>query len=235
MVATFKPLKGEYMKSFLLNTILASVAFSAPAFAAQDKCEDVTPKYKNRLSASPTSISYERTAEDSINVSFEHFEAPAFVQKNVDTTASVTSIKIGQNFSFDCRSRLIPSVGVSMFKDTNEGLFYADVKDEKGTAVSARIKVTNPYLFHGTLGMNAEYDIMKSITFGLNVHGMMGSVWGSEVRKISEMSWGLNTSVPITFRFGTDAHWDVRMEPFAFLLKDYANYVGGKAALGYRF
>jgi hypothetical protein len=223
------------MKSSVLNAVLASVALTAPVFGGQDtKCEDCAPKYKNRLSVSPNSISYERTAEDSMFVSFEHSISPAFREKNIDVDVNTTSIKLGQTFAFDGKSRLTPSVGVSMFRDESYGTVYSTIDTEDGQ-VSSEITVQNPFLFHGTLGLAAEYEFLKSATFGLNVHGMLGSAWGSEVKKMGDMSWGFHTSLPVTFRFGTDAHWDVRMEPFAYLLKDYANYVGGKAALGYRF
>jgi hypothetical protein len=192
-------------------------------------------KYKNRLSVSPNSISFERTAEDSLFVSFEHSIAPTFRQKNIDVDVNTTSIKVGQNFSIDGKSRITPSIGVSMFRDESYGTVYATVEAEKGQEISSEITVQNPFLFHGTFGLGMEYDFMKNMTFGLNAHGMVGSTWGSEVRKMGDMSWGFHTSLPVTFRFGTDAHWDVRMEPFAYLLKDYANYVGGKAGLGYRF
>lgn len=224
------------MKSFLLNAVLASVAFAAPAFAvAPEKCEETAPKYKNRLSVSPTSVSFERTAEDSWYAGFEYFEAPAFVAKNIDTTVSLTSFKLGQTFSIDCKSRIAPMIGVSMFRDESKGHIVAEVEKEGQPTVSAEYTLQNPFVFHGSVGFGAEYDLMKTTTVGLNVHGLMGGVWGSDVRKMSDMSWGMHAALPVTFRFGSEARWDARFEPFTLLLKDYANYVGGKAALGYRF
>lgn len=223
------------MKSSILNAVLASVAVVAPVFGAPEKSEETAPKYKNRLSVSPNSIGYERTAEDSLFVSFEHSVSPAFLAKNVDTDVSTTAFKIGQNFAVDARSRVIPSIGVSMFKDMGTATLYAEVRGEKGVSIQREIEVKNAFIFHGTLGLHAEYDLFKSTTVGLGLHGMMGQAWGSELHGFKHMSYGFNASLPVTFRLGTDAHWDVRMEPFAYLLKDYANYVGGKATLGYRF
>lgn len=223
------------MKSSILNAVLASMAFAAPVFGAPEKAEEVAPKYKNRLSVSPNSVSYERTAEDSLFFGFEYSRAPAFREKNIDVDVTTTSLKIGQSFSIDPRSRITPALGASMFRDEGTAIVYHQVKDEMGHTTTREFWVKNPFMFHGTFGLNAEYDLVKSVTLGLNVHGMCGGVWGGKIDKMGDMSWGMNASLPITFRMGTDAHWDVRMEPFALLLKDYANYVGGKAALGYRF
>lgn len=225
------------MKSFL-NTILASVALAGPAFAVPDKCavdDAPAPRYKNRVSISPTSLSFEHLSDDSWNWGFEYFEAPAFRAKNLDVTTGVAAIKIGYGFSVDGRSRITTSVGASMFREENTATLYADVKDEMDVTLSREITVKNPYLIHGTVGFGAEYDLMKSLTVGLNVHGMGGQVWGGTIDKMGDMSWGLNMSLPLTFRFGGCSQWDARFEPFTYLLKDYANYVGGKAALGYRF
>jgi hypothetical protein len=92
-----------------------------------------------------------------------------------------------------------------------------------------------PYIFHGLVGFMAEYDLMKSVTVGLNVKGLMGKVWGSAQKDLRDLSYGLHATIPVTFHFGKDMNWDFRMEPLAILLKDYSNFIGGKAGLGYRF
>lgn len=237
MLDLFKPITGECMKSFL-NTVLASVAMAAPAFAVvQDKCaaEENVPRFKSRISVSPTSLSFERMSEDSWSFGFEYFTAPAFRAKNLDVTTGVASVKVGYGFAIDPRSRVTASVGASMFREENTATIYAGVRDQMGVTLSREITVKNPYLIHGTVGFGAEYDLMKTLTLGLNVHGMGGQVWGGTIDKMGDMSWGLNMSLPLTFRFGQCSQWDARFEPFTYLLRDYANYVGGKAALGYRF
>ena len=224
------------MKEFL-NTILAAVALTGPAFCAPEKSADdvCSTKYQNRISVSPNSVSFEKLSNDSWNFGFEYFKAPALRGKNIDVTTSVTSIKVGYSLPVDCKSRFIPAIGVSMFREENTGTLFATYKPETDTTITTKITVKNPFLFHGSAGISAEYDISRTLTLGLGVHGLAGGVWGGTVEEIGDLSLGLNASLPITFRFGSGSQWDARFEPFTYLLKDYANYVGGKAALGYRF
>lgn len=210
------------MKSFL-NSILASVALAAPAFGAAtpEKCVgDECFKYKNRLSASPSSISYERIGDDSIYFGFEYAKSPTLVSSYVyPTDVETADLKLGYTFAFDSKWHLTPFIGGNYFhEDTN-------------------YNYPRPTLAHGTFGLNAEYDVMKPFTVGVSVDGMVGgrlrTMVDSDYEK--EASWGLHAAVPVTVRFGTASQWDARFEPFTYFLKDYSNYVGGKASLGYRW
>lgn len=209
------------MKSFL-NMVLASVALAAPAFAiAPDKCTgDECFKHKNRLSASPNSISYERIGDDSIYVGFEYAKSPTLVRSWVyPTTVETTDLKLGYTFGFDNKWHLTPFIGGNYFHEATNYDYY------------------RPTLAHGTMGINAEYDITKPFTIGLNVDGMVGGRLSTmiDTDATKEASWGLHAAIPVTVRFGTASQWDARFEPFTYLLRDHANYVGGKASLGYRW
>lgn len=225
MVGFFKPLTGEYMKSFVLKTVVASLAVVSSAMAAQtpEKCTgDECFKYKNRLSASPNSVSYERLGDDSVYVGFEYAQSPTLVRSWVrPATIETADLKAGYTFAFDSKLRLTPFIGGNYFYE------------------AASYQYFRPTLAHGTFGFNAEYDVVKPFTIGLNVDGMVGGRLSTMVNKeedtSKEASWGLHAAVPVTVRFGSSSQWDARFEPFTYVLKDYANYVGGKASVGYRW
>lgn len=210
------------MKSFL-KTVLASMALAAPAFsiAPQEKCSgDECFKYKNRVSASPNSVGYERLGDDSIYFGFEYAMSPSLVSSTAyPVKVETTDLKVGYTFSFDGKMRLTPFLGGNYFHEDVTYNYY------------------RPTLAHGTFGLNFEYDAMKPITVGMNLDGMVGGRLSTMVDtdREKEASWGLHAAVPVTVRFGTASQWDARFEPFAYFLKDYSNYVGGKASLGYRW
>src|SRR5581483_9949999 len=55
--------------------------------------------------------------------------------------------------------------------------------------------------------------------------------WGNPVA-------GIDISLPITFRFGYQRRWDIRLEPFDIYLhgsKNSCNYFGGRSTVGFRF
>lgn len=222
------------MKSmFLKASILMSFAASF-VYAAEKKEEDLAPKYKNRIAVLQSSLSYDRTAEDEIHYGFDSYVAKAWRDINDTTVIGVIEGRIGYTMSSDARMRVTPVVGVSVFKDLEEHKFYTSFNEKNMTNTSSS-RVVNPYRVHAMIGVMGEYDVAKSVSVGFNLKGLVGKITGAAEAGYKELSYGMHGALPITFRFGADQHWDLRMEPFALLLRDTARYLGARAAVGYRF
>lgn len=221
----------------LFAKLMLPVAFAAGTVSATPEKQEnsLAPKYSNRVVALQPTVSYERLGDDSVYVGVESFVTGTWRGKNDYTTIGLIEARVGYTFSFDAKSRLTPVIGGSMFRDLEEGTVYHTNCWDGTTFESRELTYTHPYLFHGHVGLMAEYDISRTLTFGLNAKGLMGKVWGSSQKDLKDLSYGLNASVPVTFRFGKEFNWDLRLEPIAILLKDYNNYIGGKAAVAYRF
>lgn len=221
----------------LFAKLMLPVAFAASTVSATPEKQELplAPKYSNRVVALQPTISYERLGDDSVYVGVESFVTGVWRGKNDYTKIGLIEARVGYTFAFDARSRLTPVIGASMFRDLEEGTAYHTHRWDENTFESRTVTYTHPYLFHGHMGLMAEYDLSRTLTFGVTAKGLMGKVWGTEQKDLKDLSYGLNASVPVTFRFGKEFNWDLRIEPLAILLKDYNNFLGGKAAVAYRF
>lgn len=95
-----------------------------------------------------------------------------------------------------------------------------------------------PGITYGTIGFLYDHEFGNIFNIGVNLKGLIGGPvnkrhfnWGSPVI-------GGDLSVPITFRFGHNRHWDLRIEPYnTYLYGKYADayYVGFRNTIGYRF
>ena len=224
------------MKNLFAKLMLPVALAASTVSATPEKQEpSLAPKYSNRVVALQPTVSYERLGDDSVYVGVESFVTGAWRGENDYTKIGLIEARVGYTFAFDARSRVTPVIGGSLFQDLEKGTAYHTHRWDEKNSESREVTYTHPYLFHGHLGLMAEYDISRTLTFGVNAKGLMGKVWGSNQNNIKDLSYGLNTSIPVTFRFGKEFNWDLRIEPIAILLKDYNNYIGGKAAVAYRF
>jgi hypothetical protein len=224
------------VKQMFAKLMLPLVMATSSVFATTEKADTSSaPKYSNRVVALQPALSYERLGEDSVYFGVESFAAPVWTGTNARTRIGVIEARAGYTFAIDSRSRVTPIVGVSMFRDLHCWKVWQPFDwDCEGTGYS-EVTCKYPYIFHGNLGFMAEYDLGKIFSLGLTAKGMMGKVWGSDQTNIKDLSYGLNVSLPLTVRFGKEYNWDLRIEPLAYLLKDYSNFVGGKSTLAYRF
>jgi hypothetical protein len=220
------------MKNIFLSALSCLTVFSGSLIATPTKCDlDGAPIYNNRIVALQSGLVYERSAKDSIHLGFESFVTSAIRGKNDSTTIGVVEARIGHSFTLTEGSSITPVVGASMLRDLEEGKSYI----QKKGGVTIETTFREPYFFHGTIGFMADYAFSNSFDLGLTAKALIGTSWGANVDKVEDLSYGFHGSLPITFRFGTGYHWDFRLEPYALLLKDYNNYVGLKAGVGYRF
>lgn len=220
------------MRNFLLSAATTVVLFGSSLFATvAPKAEDAAANYTHRIVGLQPALSYDRLTSNSMYFGFESYIAPVFRGQNDPTTVGTMELRVGYNYAVDDKSSVIPVVGVSMFRDLGETTVY--VPQEGGLLQEG--KLMSPYFFHGTIGLMGEYNFTPRVGLGLTAKALIGSQWGSDVESAKDLSYGFHGSMPVTFRFGANNHWDFRVEPFTTVLVDYAAYVGLKNSVGYRF
>jgi len=144
--------------------------------------------------------------------------------------------RAGYNFFWNGRDHFTPIAGIGFFKDFQKLYHHGRRQSRSG-------------IVYGTIGFLYDHEFTSVFNLGLNVKGILGGPverkkqgdWGC--LRDWEGDWGspiggVDVSLPITFRFGYQRHWDIRIEPFDIYLrgsKNDFNYVGFRNTVGYRF
>jgi len=199
---------------------------SIPLFANELPSKTKEPNFKqynNRIvTFLPFHQSYERIKIKDIYAGVEAF----LVGGNKNHVLLNTELRIGYNFFFNRRDHLTPFTGVGYVQDFS--YFHHN---------HFRLR-HKPGIAYVALGFLYTHEFSSFFNLGVNGKAMMGDPvskrhfnWGFPVI-------GAQFSIPLTFRFGYDKHWDFRLEPFNLYLwgkKASRNYSGGIATFGYRF
>jgi hypothetical protein len=214
------------MKNYSLVSLfaIAATAFSyADSTAANTKTSDPHfNEYHNRISVfSPCYQNYERTKTDSIYAGVSAYYEPEI---NHDRRYLLnTELRMGYNYFFNGRDHLTPFAGVGYLQD-----FHTHHHHTKH----------QPGIVYGAVGFLYDHEFNTIFNLGFNMKLLLGGAtsqkhfqWGSPVG-------GVDTSLPITFRFGRNRHWDYRIEPFNIYVrgsKASQDYFGFRNSIGYRF
>ncbi len=217
--------KGRRRKSTLQAD--RSITLSALCIATAALQADYAPQtentpfieYHNRMAVFTLNhLIYERIKPNAIYAGVEGW---ALLTVNNKISAILEGeFRLGYNYFWNGRDHFTPLVGVGVFKDVAE---YEDGR---------------PAITYGTVGFLYDHEFTDVFNLGLNVKGVLGGPvskkhfdWGSPIV-------GIDTSLPITFRFGYQRHWDFRLEPFNLYLHGSnasADYFGFRSTIGYRF
>jgi hypothetical protein len=198
-----------------MNNKLLSLFTALPLFAFSTETTEKKPEfpqYNNRVVLfMPYHQSYERIKNDSIYAGVQAF----VVACNADRLLLNAELRMGYNFFFNQRDHVTPFAAAGY------------VRGEHASGVA-----------YGALGVLYTHEFTSVFNLGLNAKAILGGQaqhshfeWGSPVG-------GGQVSVPFTFRFGGNRHWDVRLEPFDLFLagsKHFKNFAGCITTLGYRF
>jgi hypothetical protein len=209
------------MKNFRLPLTLSALCIATAALQADYAPEvEKTPfiEYHNRIAVFTINhLVYERIKTNAFYVGVEGWVLPTFSNSTLGIAEG--ELRLGYNYFWNGRDHLTPIVGGGIFKDVVEH------GHEK------------PAIGYGTAGFLYDHEFTDVFNLGLNVKGILGGAstkhfnWGNPIV-------GVDTSLPITFRFGHKRHWDARIEPFNIYLhgsRASSDYFGFRSTIGYRF
>lgn len=194
--------------------------FSIPLFADAEQQQPKVTQYNNRFVVFlPFHQAYERIKPSAMYAGAEAF----VVGSNKNQLLLNSELRFGYNFLFNRKDHLTPFAGGG----------YFDVFTYKDHHLRHK-----PGIAYGTLGILYDHEFNTIFTLGVNAKLLIGAPvnhkhfdWGSSVI-------GSQVGIPITFRFGRDRHWDLRLEPFNLHLKGTKatrDYAGSITTIGYRF
>lgn len=230
------------LKIALSLLLLPIFAHADGEFAMQDVNSSMqqqaqTPfiEYHNRMAVfGPAHQVYERIKTDAFYTGVEAWLVNVITSKSHHWLLGEAEFRMGYNYFYNGRDHVTPFVGVGALKNYRARNCDCSVwgKDTNHHFVKL------PLVAYGVLGFLYDHEFNSIFNLGLNLKGMIGGGvnkknhdWGSPI-------YGLDASLPITFRFGHKRHWDIRIEPFDIYLHGkhvQVNYFGFRSTLGYRF
>ena len=154
-------------------------------------------------------------------------------------TIGEIELRGGYNFFYNGRDHFTPFIGGGVFKDYTTYSFTTWKWDGRGHLnfhESHHYRL--PVLGYGTMGFLYDHEFNSVFTLGANLKGIIGGGISSQRMRWGSVVVGFDVALPITFRFGHNRHWDIRLEPFDIYLhgsENARNYLGGRSTLGYRF
>ncbi len=186
-------------------------------------------EYHNRaIVFMPLHQGYERIKNDSLYWGLEAWVSCLLNHNHKRNDLLNGEVRMGYNFFYNGRDHLTPFAGVGFIQNYHIKHHHHHYHVHHKTGV-----------LYGALGFLYDHAFTSVFNLGLNAKGLLGGPvhdkhhgrWGSPVV-------GADVSIPITFRFGRNRHWDFRVEPFNTYLygpDSSAYYVGFRNSLGYRF
>lgn len=184
-------------------------------------------EYHNRaILFMPLHQGYERIKNNDLYWGLEAWLSPLLNHKKHQLLNG--EFRMGYNFFYNGRDHVTPFAGVGFIQDYHFTRHHHHYHTHHQAG-----------LVYGTVGVLYDHEFTSVFNLGLRAKGLIGGPthdhhhkkWGSPVI-------GADVSLPITFRFGRNRHWDFRVEPFNTYLygPDHStNYVGFRNSLGYRF
>lgn len=143
-------------------------------------------------------------------------------------------LRLGYNFFYNGRDHVTPFVGAGAIKNYHIHGLDLLIQREGSHHRFTRL----PTVAYGVIGFLYDHEFNTVVNLGFNLKGIIGGGtkkrphdWGSPVV-------GFDAALPLTFRFGYQRHWDIRIEPFDIYLHGTnitVNYFGFRSTLGYRF
>jgi hypothetical protein len=215
--------------TLLANAEEIAEAEIAKAQPAQSECKPACaeqPKYyeyHNRIAVfCPNHLVYERTKTDAFYVGVEIWRAFALGHRR--NVVGEAELRMGYNFFYNGCDHFTPFAGVGVFEDFRSWWW----------------RHSGPSIIYGTVGFLYDHEFNRLFNLGFNLKGLVGGNTTSHHRhnKWGGVVVGLDTDLPITFRFGYKRRWDVRIEPFnVYLHGNHAsrNYFGFRNTVGFRF
>ena len=213
------------MKKFSLSLLTLLSTFGlAHADVAPKKPEPKFHEYHNRIAVFSTNhLTYERTRTDALYVGVETWLVPSTGHNRWLFEAEY---RMGYNYFWNGRDHFIPLAGVGFLESLKDRHHHHNrhFRDKLGAV-------------YFTTGFLYDHEFNTIFNLGLNVKGLIGGrVSGSHHWK--SPVYGIDVALPITFRFGGNRHWDIRIEPFNIYLhvtKGSQNNFGSRSTVGYRF
>jgi hypothetical protein len=227
---------------YMTALALSSMVFGK-GVAVESVKQDSLPNsydYHNRMVVFyPFHQAYERIKPDDFYFGVEGWVTYVLCndRSHSNGTLGEAELRLGYNYLYNGRDHVTPFVGGGVIKDYSRE--WIETRHRVGGIVVGRkvYSYHKPAVIYGVFGFLYDHEFNSIFNLGANVKGLIGGSgerrwnWGSVVG-------GLDVSLPITFRFGRDRHWDIRLEPFYIYLggsRISRQYFGGRSTVGYRF
>jgi len=219
-------------KQYLVFLLAVSTVFGA--------CKPSFHEYDNRVGFFPAVLVYERIKPDAFYVGIEAWASYVLTNSrgHSDRVLGEVEVRFGQNYFYNRRDHLTPFLGAGVIKDFSrewsETLFFLG----KILVRSKRHHFQKSPVVYGAFGLLYDHEFNSIFNLGVNFKGMIGGGVGHTHIRWGSTVAGIDVSLPITFRFGNERHWDFRLEPFYVFLNSSRfsrSYFGGRSTLGYRF
>lgn len=181
-------------------------------------------QYANRVNFGIPRLGYERIKPDSVYFGIEAWRVYRLGNATFEKDILEAEARVGYNFFFDGREHFTPIIGGGYFKD-----FARHRQRKQGIA-------------YGTFGFLYDHEFNSVFNLGVNMKGLVGYTVNKHGH-VKKHDWsnpilGYDLGLPFTFRFESQRHWDVRLEPFLIQMFTHHathNFGGLRASLGYRF
>lgn len=221
-----------------------------PTILIQDQKQDEITQsskyheYNNRMIVFNLShLCYERTKPNAFYIGIDYWKTYSMLPGKPIKGLPIGKLtnaefRMGHNFFYNDSDHFTPIIGLGVFNDSmKEEILVENAKvDGEETSTHYYKYVNLSPVSYGTIGFLYDHEFNSIFNLGLNVKGIFGEplknkYWGDRVK-------GYNINLPITFRFGHERHWDLRIEPFYLSLRGdlvKRKYLGFTNAIGYRF
>src|SRR5581483_1865487 len=220
-------MKHFYLTATFSTALALNVAIHADG---AQKPASATPfiEHHNRIAVfNIEHLTYERIKTDSLYAGVESWFLPVATKHHHHHHSQYLfegEFRMGYNFFWNGRDHFTPLAGVGYLQQFHR--------------TDGKIRHDKPGIVYGTFGFLYDHEFTKTFNLGVNLKGLLGGPvsenrfeWGNPVA-------GIDISLPITFRFGYQRRWDIRLEPFDIYLhgsKNSCNYFGGRSTVGFRF
>jgi hypothetical protein len=209
------------MGSVLADDVLPLeyVAVTQQPLPKKMKSQPVAPQYNNRVGLSPFCAIYERLELNCLYFGIDVWVPVIYSHNRHNHWGSLIKgeARVGYNLLYNGCDHVIPVAGVG-YLFNNVGVF----NHAKFGYVMA--------------GLIYFHEFNSIFGWGINLKALAGEqLSNTEPKKVA---WGVELSIPITFRFGHFRHWDVTVQPDYLYIESHHQHqgvFGGRGTLGYRF
>lgn len=193
-------------------------------------------EYHNRISVfAPNHIMYERIKPNSLYAGVDAWATWAGTtlkdnKTSYDHYLAEFEFRLGYSFFLNGRDYIRPILGLGVIKSETDFEYHWNHKKHSTFKLPAVAYLTGGFMY--------EHEFNSIFNLGVNLKGIIGGGGSNSYVDWGGVVSGFDVSLPITFRFGRDRHWDLRLEPFNIFLigsKTWANSFGGRGTFGYRF
>lgn len=222
--------------------LLFPVALISTVFGDEEiPCGPNFYEYHNRIVVfDPLHQAYERIKNDAFYVGVEAWAT--YVLSNdrghAKRLLGEGELRMGYNYFYNGRDHVTPFLGVGVIKDFTKERYEIRYFSGKTLVHTKKKHYQKPAVVYGVFGLLYDHEFNSIFNLGIHFKGLIGGSAGHHHRNWGSTVGGIDVSLPITFRFGYQRHWDVRLEPFYIYLNGShisRNYFGGRSTVGYRF